>query len=658
MVLPITLSSGRRSLDFLKDTFSQDTSETSEPTRSTQIAGQQQLSTGQTLIQVNPVDQFNTDTKKILTDAQASQSKPGPQSGESTPTAQPEVQQTAAPIQTNLVLGQTSSSGASVDPNGNIRLANGQTIDRKDPNFQIFADQEGFEAEDLLASGADANASSSGAGVTTTPTGDGQVITPEAEQSEVNKLIQRRNSLINQRFNTLAEQEIQAGLTNVEDLQRQTSELIIKGSDAIADITPEELRRLSPAQQSQLRQIDRKGIEAQLAGVRTGLQFLGQEKANEAAVKARAEAIAAEREKGININGQLVNPYTGEVMYAGKADAAGGGTASMQEYQFAVSQGYGGTFAEYKGIKDSTIAGKVSPEELQEAKDQIVKIDDLISHDGLNSSVGPTFLQRIAFGDIGGAKDSFIGGVEQLVSDLSLESLIAAKARGAAFGQLSDTEMRILASAATKIGSWTNKDKAGNVTGFDVDQKSFLKELDTIKAYTQRAIDKAEASSAGSGSPGQPFDEPVDAQGLFSNDLNTSQKGSVAEVSIRKSPVSKRTGDDIECVIYSRMLAPGLPTMGYKLKVGPNNAPLSDADKLRKSQNAQMKRRVIVPGQEAVTNAVAIMPDVGFYGHTANVVTVNENGTITIQEANYRDNMITQRTGTPEALKIEGYWVP
>ena len=58
-------------------------------------------------------------------------------------------------------------------------------------------------------------------------------------------------------------------------------------------------------------------------------------------------------------------------------------------------------------------------------------------------------------------RTNFVAGVEQLISKESLESLIAAKAKGATFGALSDTEMAILRSAATKIAGW-RIDKDGN----------------------------------------------------------------------------------------------------------------------------------------------------------------------------------------------------
>ncbi len=65
-------------------------------------------------------------------------------------------------------------------------------------------------------------------------------------------------------------------------------------------------------------------------------------------------------------------------------------------------------------------------------------------------------------------------------SQLNLDTLIQAKSQGATFGALSDNELRMLASAATKMGTWAKKDGDGNVIGYNVGEKTFKKELDNI----------------------------------------------------------------------------------------------------------------------------------------------------------------------------------
>ena len=102
---------------------------------------------------------------------------------------------------------------------------------------------------------------------------------------------------------------------------------------------------------------------------------------------------------------------------------------------------------------------------------------------GVGSSI-PSLLSEAS-----GAGQDFAGGVHKLVSGLTLDNLIAAKARGATFGALSEGELSILASSATAINDWEIKDKDGKGTGYwNIDEASFKREMDTIKSLTQRAL--------------------------------------------------------------------------------------------------------------------------------------------------------------------------
>ena len=78
--------------------------------------------------------------------------------------------------------------------------------------------------------------------------------------------------------------------------------------------------------------------DADLAERRMDLAF--QEYAESRAARAEARA------RPIEINGQLIDPNTREVL--GDYRSAPAGTSAMQEYQLAVSQGYEGTFPEYQ----------------------------------------------------------------------------------------------------------------------------------------------------------------------------------------------------------------------------------------------------------------------------------------------------------------------
>lgn len=138
-----------------------------------------------------------------------------------------------------------------------------------------------------------------------------------------------------------------------------------------------------------------------------------------------------------------------------------------------------------KGQLIESISRAPKPDDTQEqelAKSKISVVEALKTDPGLNSSVGPTLFQRIAVADLAGAKDNFISSVDQLVSELSLDKLIAAKAAGATFGALSDSELQLLANAATKIGGWRT------FGGFDIDEENFIKELGVIQDFMGQAL--------------------------------------------------------------------------------------------------------------------------------------------------------------------------
>lgn len=95
---------------------------------------------------------------------------------------------------------------------------------------------------------------------------------------------------------------------------------------------------------------------------------------------------------------------------------------------------------------------------------------------------------RTSFRNLTGESQQFIGAVNKIVSGLTLEELIEAKNRGATFGALSEGELRTLASAASQIGTWEIKDEDGKVIGYNIDEASMKRELQTIEDLTNRAI--------------------------------------------------------------------------------------------------------------------------------------------------------------------------
>jgi len=147
---------------------------------------------------------------------------------------------------------------------------------------------------------------------------------------------------------------------------------------------------------------------------------------------------------------------------------------------------------------------KQSITDIKEAKasipvmfDKIAAVDTLKGHFGIKERVGANIFTRGTalplIGDpnintIGGGGQDFAGGIHKLVAGLSIESLLDAKARGATFGALSDTELQVLANSATAINDWEIK-SFGKPTGYwNIDTASFNREMDNIKKLTARAI--------------------------------------------------------------------------------------------------------------------------------------------------------------------------
>jgi shikimate 5-dehydrogenase len=71
----------------------------------------------------------------------------------------------------------------------------------------------------------------------------------------------------------------------------------------------------------------------------------------------------------------------------------------------------------------------------------------------------------------------------------------------------------MLRSSASKIGTWQIRDKNGKVTGYNIDQDSFKKELDAMKTLTQRAITNAGGSTSATGT--NPFSGDNYTQSIF-----------------------------------------------------------------------------------------------------------------------------------------------
>lgn len=126
-------------------------------------------------------------------------------------------------------------------------------------------------------------------------------------------------------------------------------------------------------------------------------------------------------------------------------------------------------------------------------QDKVSLIDSLLIHKGISKAVGPSIFGRITPFKVdvwSGEVQDFIAGVTQLVNKETIDTLVNLKARGGTLGALSDQERLLLQSSATKIGTWQIM-KKGQITGYNIDEDSFKKELNKIKELSITAQARA-----------------------------------------------------------------------------------------------------------------------------------------------------------------------
>ena len=165
-------------------------------------------------------------------------------------------------------------------------------------------------------------------------------------------------------------------------------------------------------------------------------------------------------------NAQMLNDVKMQLLKNGNIDPASIGLIKSWE-----------DLQAYSGIKKEDAIGELS------ARSTITNIEDALANKGgLAGAVGSTiFGRREIFRP--GKVQTFIGTVEQIAGQLTIDKLIQAKSSGATFGALSDSEQRLLAGSASKLGSWAMKDKNGKTTGFKVPETEVIKELNKIKQF-------------------------------------------------------------------------------------------------------------------------------------------------------------------------------
>ena len=122
-----------------------------------------------------------------------------------------------------------------------------------------------------------------------------------------------------------------------EDLLAKRNAIIQARFNAGRDVTPEELRVLSPQAQAGLRGLDVRGLENQLSGVSTALQ--GREKRQEAQQQAAKDVLSFLKPQEVGSNIVQFNPETGkyDVVYEGEKKP-GSQAAGVQEYEYYANQ--------------------------------------------------------------------------------------------------------------------------------------------------------------------------------------------------------------------------------------------------------------------------------------------------------------------------------
>ena len=146
----------------------------------------------------------------------------------------------------------------------------------------------------------------------------------------------------------------------------------------------------------------------------------------------------------------LVNSKTGAIIKdLGGQKPGGGGEAPTVKTINGVDMQWNPAKSKWEPI---TTEGGGGVLRTAQAEQDIQLVESLITDKNIRTAVGPTGLARFigkGFDTATGGRQNFIAGVEQLRSQLSLDSLIDAKARGATFGALSEGELKVLSASAS-----------------------------------------------------------------------------------------------------------------------------------------------------------------------------------------------------------------
>ena len=286
---------------------------------------------------------------------------------------------------------------------------------------------------------------------------------------------------------------------------------------AKTDITPEQLRVLSPEDQAAIRSGAVGGLNTQLTGANTALQSREKERDELRQLYEKAAERQSDSEKPVSVGGALINPRTGEVIYQAPAKPD-----EATEYQ--------------RTQIFNSLADKHNKSPLIAAADRVGVLTDTISRVRKNPSNGADQLALI-YGYIQ-ALDNYQSAVRE--GEISISQNIQSKAGQMQnyFEQISNGQILTAAAAkdmATGAEALVNSVKAGAAAK----SRSFQSQANVagVGDKWQQYISGSQSgysggnqqTDVGGSQDTQPTaDNPLGLPG-FKKDLSTSRNGSSAE---------------------------------------------------------------------------------------------------------------------------------
>jgi hypothetical protein len=271
--------------------------------------------------------------------------------------------------------------------------------------------------------------------------------------------------------------------------------------------------------------------------------------------------------------------------------------------------------------------------DLASTEKKIEVLEALANNKGIDTTVGAYGINRINFNPFSWSdkaqKNSLIADIDKLVGEKALQALVDAKASGATFGALSDSELQLLKNSSAKFASWArDKDGDGKTDYYEIDEKTFKDEINRIKGEYQDILDRARQGQQGTTT--QTLDE------YYKSNPN---KQSQIEQMINENP--NMTDDEIMQVL-------GFSSVGGDTKTATKAVAVSDGTKYGQCGRFVNKLTGIGLGDsyeskiskmdsnitEPQPGMVFVMPYKNT-GHTGIILSVNPDGTATVKDSNY-----------------------